>query len=121
MSAQFPAVAITWTVNGIATTRTVPVSIVPDYVDVGGALIPGVVIQPEDVATAFPDWTDCHADDVSLCVAYAWNDGGVSASTWDQYSYYAIDPSAPGELVYRDDGALSARFNDATRDACDTL
>ena len=113
---DYPAVLITWTVDGVTTERTVPVSVVPDMVDIGSrGTCAGVIIQPEHVACAFPAFSDMHAGFVAECVAYAWNEGGADADVRDTFPRDFDD--AADDTVAR----LAFAFNAATRAECDAL
>ena len=109
---DYPAVTLFRTVNGVTTERTVPVAVVPDYVDCGGALFPGVVIQPEHVAYAFPDMSEHDADFMAECVAYSWNEGDSWTLSHTWHGYFRLDDGTDDPT-----SRLVAVFNLATRDA----
>lgn len=112
---HYPAVLIMWTADGVTTERTVPVSVVPDMVDIGSrGMCAGVIIQPEYVACAFPAFSDVHAEFVAECVAYAWNEGETDSDIRDTF------PRDFGDVSDDTDNArLAFAFNTATRAECD--
>ena len=72
--------------DGQSHHATVPASIVHDLVTMGSYSIPGIVIQPEDMISAFPDFKPSAIEWLGKCIEYGINEGDAYEETrieWD--------------------------------------